>query len=72
MRAPADLTVLDAEGLPTLAQGRLGAIADLIRETGPVSYDYQFGPHGILLREVVRHSWSVAGSLFAGDATNWR
>jgi len=46
-----------------------GAIASLIRATGPVSYDYQFGPDGTLLRAVADHSWAIDGTLFARDMT---
>ena len=39
-------------------------IPDLIRATGPVSYDYQFGPDGLLER-LVAASWPVPGTLFS-------
>lgn len=50
-----------------------GRVADLIpglvRSTGPVSYDYQFGP-GDLLARVVSASWKEPKTLFsAGCAT---
>ncbi|MBI5938790.1 MAG: GNAT family N-acetyltransferase [Caulobacterales bacterium] len=50
-----------------------GRVADLIpglvRSTGPVSYDYQFGP-GDLLTHVVSASWKAPKTLFsAGCAT---
>ena len=38
--------------------------AGLIRATGPVSYDFQFGTEGLLER-VVATSWSAPGTLFA-------
>lgn len=39
-------------------------IPDLIRATGPVSYDYQFGPDGLLDR-LVAASWRAPGTLFS-------
>jgi len=43
-------------------------IAGLIRATGPVSYDYQFGTEGLLER-LVAASWPVAGTLFCAACT---
>lgn len=40
-------------------------IPGLIRATGPVSYDYQFGPEGGLLDRMVVASWGVPDTLFA-------
>lgn len=41
-------------------------IANLVRATGPVSYDYQFGTQGLLER-VVAASWTVPDTLFAAS-----
>jgi ribosomal protein S18 acetylase RimI-like enzyme len=43
-------------------------IAPLIRATGPVSYDYQFGVDG-LLEEVVAASWGTPDTLFCASCT---
>jgi GNAT superfamily N-acetyltransferase len=43
-----------------------GLVASLIRATGPVSYDYQFGP-GDLLEGVVAASWTRPQTLFSAD-----
>lgn len=43
-------------------------IPALIRATGPVSYDYQFGVDG-LLEQVVTASWSVPDTLFCAACT---
>lgn len=40
-------------------------ITELIRATGPVSYDYQFGGDGRLLNAVVTASWNTPETLFA-------
>ncbi len=44
-----------------------GAIADLVHATGPVSYDYQFGPDRRLLDLVVAGSWSAPRTLYAAE-----
>lgn len=44
-----------------------GRIADFVHATGPVSYDYQFGPDRRLLDLVVAASWNTAGTLYAAD-----
>lgn len=49
---------------PDLADRVAGLIPDLIRSTGPVSYDYQFGP-GDLLARAVAASWRTPGTLFS-------
>lgn len=43
-------------------------IAGLIRATGPVSYDYQFGTGGLLER-LVAASWTVPDTLFCAACT---
>ncbi len=43
-------------------------IPALVRATGPVSYDYQFGVDG-LLEQVVTASWSVPDTLFCAACT---
>lgn len=43
-------------------------IPDLIRATGPVSYDYQFGVDGLLERLVLA-SWTTPDTLFAAACT---
>lgn len=43
-------------------------IADLIRATGPVSYDFQFG-EGDLLAKVVAASWTTPDTLFCAACT---
>lgn len=52
---------------PAQAAAFAGHIPALIRATGPVSYDYQFGAAGGLLDRVVTASWSVPGTLFASE-----
>lgn len=44
------------------------AIAGLIRATGPVSYDYQFGTDGLLAR-LVAASWPTPDTLFCAACT---
>src|SRR5687767_2727583 len=43
-------------------------IAGLIRATGPVSYDYQFGTNGLLER-LVAASWPTPDTLFCAACT---
>ena len=43
-------------------------IAELVRATGPVSYDYQFGTGGLLER-LVAASWPVDDTLFCAACT---
>lgn len=43
-------------------------IPGLIRATGPVSYDYQFGVDG-LLEQVVAASWGTPDTLFCASCT---
>jgi ribosomal protein S18 acetylase RimI-like enzyme len=43
-------------------------IPELIRATGPVSYDYQFGVDG-LLEQVVAASWATPDTLFCAACT---
>lgn len=59
--APSSLSADQAEVIAPLVPG-------LIRATGPVSYDYQFGTEGLLER-VVAASWSAPETLFAGSNT---
>jgi ribosomal protein S18 acetylase RimI-like enzyme len=40
-------------------------ITELIRATGPVSYDFQFGPDGRLLDLMVQASWRTPQTLFS-------
>lgn len=54
---------------PGQAKAFAGQIPALIRATGPVSYDYQFGPDGGLLERVVAASWPTAETLFASACT---
>lgn len=49
--------------------GRIAALVpDLIRATGPVSYDYQFGT-GDLLERLVAASWRAPDTLFCAACT---
>lgn len=57
--APVPLSAARAKMIAPLVPG-------LIRATGPVSYDYQFGTAGLLER-VVAASWSRPETLFAGS-----
>ncbi|WP_332766578.1 GNAT family N-acetyltransferase [Phenylobacterium sp.] len=54
---------------PAQAKAFGGLVPDLIRATGPVSYDYQFGAGSGLLDRVVLASWPVADTLFAAACT---
>ena len=60
-QAPAPLTPDQAAAIAAL-------VPDLIRATGPVSYDNQFGTQGLLER-VVTASWSRPETLFAAANT---
>lgn len=44
-------------------------IASLVHATGPVSYDYQFGPDRRLLNLMVGQSWRTPQTLFAAAAS---
>jgi ribosomal protein S18 acetylase RimI-like enzyme len=56
-------------GLPADAAQRFAAlIPGLIRATGPVSYDYQFGTEGLLER-LVAASWPTPDTLFCAACT---
>lgn len=59
--APSRLSTVQAEAIAPF-------IPELIRATGPVSYDYQFGTDGLLER-VVAASWSQPETLFAAANT---
>lgn len=48
-----------------------GRIAELIRATGPVSYDYQFGAGTGLLERLVAVSWATPDTLFAAASTTF-
>lgn len=58
------LGALDAAGIERFAP----LIPGLIRATGPVSYDYQFGTDGLLER-LVTASWTAPETLFCAACT---
>lgn len=58
------LGALDASGIERFAP----LIPGLIRATGPVSYDYQFGTDGLLER-LVTASWTTPHTLFCAACT---
>lgn len=58
------LGALDAAGIGRFAP----LIPGLIRATGPVSYDYQFGTDGLLER-LVTASWTAPDTLFCAACT---
>lgn len=60
--APAPLTPSQAAAIAPL-------VPELIRATGPVSYDYQFGTDGLLER-VIAASWPAPETLFAAASTH--
>lgn len=53
------------------AQAFAGRIPELIRATGPVSYDYQFGAGTGLLERLVAASWQTPDTLFAAASTTF-
>lgn len=55
---------LGGEGMARFAH----LVPELIRATGPVSYDYQFGTDGLLER-LVMASWSTPDTLFCAACT---
>lgn len=65
--SPNSCSLTALAGDETLARQLAPLIPGLIRATGPVSYDFQFG-RGDLLARVVVASWPVPGTFFA--ATN--
>ena len=44
-------------------------IPELVRATGPVSYDFQFGTRPGFFEDFVRASWLTPGTLFSHDTT---
>jgi ribosomal protein S18 acetylase RimI-like enzyme len=44
-------------------------IPGLVRATGPVSYDFQFGADGHLLDRLIRASWRTPETMFASTAS---
>ncbi len=52
-----------------LAQRFAPQIPALVRATGPVSYDYQFGTRPGFFDEFIRASWLAPGTLFSHDTT---
>ncbi len=60
-----------APATPSQAEAFAGRIAELVRATGPVSYDYQFGAGTGLLERLVAVSWQTPGTLFAAASTTF-
>ncbi len=54
--------------IPELAAAIGDQISALVRATGPVSYDYQFGT-GDLLDRIVTASWATPSTLFSASST---
>eukprot|EP01030_Chromulinospumella_sphaerica_P032086 gene32086-32790_t len=60
-----------APATAALARAFADRIPELIRATGPVSYDYQFGAGTGLLARLVAASWQTPATLFAAASTTF-